>query len=96
MEGKIVYSAHVVIQMFKRNDMKCVICKNGETTMGKVTVTLERGESIVVIKGVVANICNNCGEYYLDQETTKEVLQKANEAYKKGAEIEVINMRKTA
>jgi hypothetical protein len=26
----------------------------------------------------------------------KEVLQKANEAYKKGAEIEVINMKKSA
>lgn len=76
--------------------MKCVICKNGETTKGKVTVTLERGATIVVIKGVVASICNNCGEYYLDQETTKEVLQKANEAYKKGAEIEVINMLKSA
>ena len=76
--------------------MKCVICKNGETTIGKATVTLERGESIVVIKGVVASICNNCGEYYLDQKTTREVLQKANEAYKKGAKIEVINLKKTA
>ena len=85
-----------MITQLKRNDMKCVICKNGETTNGKATVTLERGESIVVIKGVAASICNNCGEYYLDQETTKEVLQKANEAYKKGAEIEVINMRKSA
>jgi YgiT-type zinc finger domain-containing protein len=85
-----------MITQLKRNDMKCVICKNGETAKGQVTVTLERGESIVVIKGVVGNICNNCGEYYLDQETTKEVLQKANEASKNGAEIEVINMRRTA
>ena len=76
--------------------MKCVICKNGETTKGKTTVTLERGGSIVVIKGVSAGICNNCGEYYLDQKTTKEVLQKANEAYIKGAEIEVINIKKSA
>jgi len=91
-----IVSYGTMITPLKRNDMKCVICKNGETTNGKATVTLERGESIVVIKGVVASICNNCGEYYLDQETTKEVLQKANEAYKKGAEIEVINMRKTA
>lgn len=76
--------------------MKCVICKNGETAKGKTTVTLEKNGSIVVIKGVPANICNNCGEYYLDDKTTGEVLQKANEAYKKGAEIEVINMKKTA
>lgn len=76
--------------------MNCVICKNGETSKGKTTVTLEKQGSIVVIKGVSAEICNNCGEYYLDDETAGEVMQKANEAYKKGAEIEVINMKRTA
>ena len=32
----------------------------------------------------------NCGEYYLSFEMTKEVLRIANEAVKKGAEIEII------
>ncbi|MEI6677698.1 MAG: hypothetical protein WCL21_03765 [Mariniphaga sp.] len=32
--------------------MKCAICKNGETAKGKITVTLEKSGSIVVIKGV--------------------------------------------
>lgn len=64
--------------------------------MGKTIVTLERDGSIIVLKGVDANICNNCGEYYLDHETTKEVLKKADEACKNGAEIEVINMKKSA
>ena len=36
----------------KKKNMKCVICKNGVTSKGKATVTLERGEFIVVIKGV--------------------------------------------
>jgi len=75
---------------------KCVICKNGESSKGKATVTLEQGESFIVIKEVVVSICNNFGDYCLDQETTKELLQKAKEAYKKGAGIEVINMKKTA
>ena len=76
--------------------MKCVICRNGETFEGETTVTLERGGSVIVIKGVSASICNNCGEYYLNEKTTKEVLQKANDAFANGAEIEVINMMKTA
>jgi len=76
--------------------MKCMICKNGETAKGKATVTLERGESIIVIKEVPASICNNCVEYYLDQNTAKEVMDKANEAYKNGAEIEVIKLKITA
>jgi len=33
---------------------------------------------------------SNCGEYYLSSEMTKEVLRIANEAVKKGAEIEII------
>jgi len=76
--------------------MECVICRNGTTRKGKVTVTLERKGTVVVIKQVSANVCNNCGEYYLDAKMTKQVLQQAEEAYKKGAEIEVIKLKKVA
>ncbi len=63
-----------VLFLHKSKIMKCVICKNGETIQGKKIVTLERAGSIIVLKGVDASICNNCGEYYLDQKTTNEVL----------------------
>ncbi len=76
--------------------MDCVICKNGTTQDGQVTVTLERNGSIIAIKDVPAQVCNNCGEYYLDSEMTKEVLEKAEEAILKGVEIEVIRMTKVA
>ena len=75
--------------------MKCVICKNGDTKKGKVTVTLERKGTIIAIKDVLADVCNNCGEYYLNTEMTKEVLKKAEQAYKNGTEIEVIRMSKS-
>jgi len=76
--------------------MDCVICKNGTTEPGKVTVTLERGSSLIAIKEVPADVCNNCGEYYLSAEMTKEVLKKAEEAFGKGVEIEVIKMTSVA
>jgi len=76
--------------------MKCVICKNGTTKKGKVTVTLEKKNAIVVIKDVPANVCNNCGHYYLDVNTAKEVSNKANESIKKGSLIDVIKMKKPA
>lgn len=47
--------------------MKCVICKTGETAPGKVTVTLQRDEATVLIKDVPAEVCDNCGEYYLTE-----------------------------
>jgi YgiT-type zinc finger domain-containing protein len=76
--------------------MECVICKNGTTHEGKVTVTLERSGSIIAIKEVPAQVCQNCGEYYLDAEMTKEVLKRAEQAIEKGVEIEVIKMNKVA
>ena len=39
--------------------MKCVICKQAETQPGKTTVTLERGNLTLVIKGVPAQVFSN-------------------------------------
>jgi YgiT-type zinc finger domain-containing protein len=69
--------------------MQCVICKQGETELGLATVALERGGAMVVIKGVPAEICTNCGEYYLDESMTERVLLMAERAVAEGAEIEV-------
>jgi YgiT-type zinc finger domain-containing protein len=70
-------------------DMNCVICKHGTTAPGKTTVTLERGGTVVVIKDVPAEICGDCGEYYLDEPTNAGVLQMGEEAVLHHAEVEV-------
>lgn len=70
--------------------MKCIICKHGETKPGLVTVTLEREECIIVLKKVPAEICGNCGEYYLSDAVTEQVLGKAESAINNGAELEII------
>jgi YgiT-type zinc finger domain-containing protein len=70
--------------------MKCTLCKNGETSPGKVTVTLNRESSTIVIKEVPAEVCNNCGDYFLSSETSKAVLCLAEEAVKKGIEVEIL------
>ena len=68
--------------------IKCLTCKHGQTNPGLVTVTLEREESIVIIKKVPAEVCDNCGEYYLSDEITEQVLQRAEIAIDNGAEVE--------
>ncbi len=70
--------------------MKCVICKQGETFGGKVTVTLEREQTTVLIKEVPAQVCQNCGEYYLDEDISARLMQSAESAVKNGAEIEIL------
>lgn len=70
--------------------MKCVICKNGETKNGLVTVTLNRGTTVIIIKDVPAEVCENCGEYYLSEEVSKKILTRASAAAVAGAEVEII------
>jgi len=69
--------------------MKCMICKHGETKEGTTTVTLEKGGSTIVFKEVPAQICDNCGEKYIDESTTKELLNKAREIVKNGVEVDI-------
>ncbi len=69
--------------------MICVICKNGETRSGRVTVTLEREDTTLVIKGVPAQVCTNCGEEFVDEETTSYLLKTAEEAARAGVQVDV-------
>ena len=69
--------------------MKCMICKHGETKQGITTVTLEKGSSTIVFKEVPAQICDNCGEKYIDESTTKKLLTKARNIVKNGVEIDI-------
>lgn len=71
--------------------MKCVICRQGETTPGQTTVTLQRGNTTVVIKDVPADVCENCGEQYFSEELTRKLLQRAEQAVRNGAEVEIVS-----
>ncbi len=70
--------------------MKCIICKQGETRPGRVTVTLQRGDTIVIIKDVPAEVCENCAEYYLSEEVTGQILARAEKAVREGTEVEIL------
>jgi YgiT-type zinc finger domain-containing protein len=69
--------------------MMCVICKHGETSPGNTTVTFERNGKVVIIQDVPAEICGNCGEYYLDEMTASQVQQLARESRNRGVELEL-------
>jgi len=69
--------------------MKCVICKRGETRPGRTTVTLERGGTTLVVKNVPAKVCDNCGEAYVDEEITRQLLGTADEALRAGVQVDV-------
>lgn len=69
--------------------MKCVVCKHGETKPGTMTATLERDGATLVFKGVPAEVCQSCEESYVSSETSQKLLKQAEEAIKKGVQVDV-------
>lgn len=70
--------------------MKCVICKTGHTHPGTATVTLQRDNSVVVIRDVPAEICEDCGEYYLTEPVAKRVYADADATVQRHVEVEIL------
>jgi len=70
--------------------MKCVICKQGQTAPGQATVTIQRGECTIIFRNVPAEVCKNCGEYYLSESITEQLLTRAEAAVQSGAELEIL------
>lgn len=70
--------------------MKCAICKTGELKPGHTTVVLQRDEATIVLKEVPADMCGNCGDYYLSESAAKKTYQTADSAVRRGADLEVV------
>ena len=73
--------------------MTCVICKQADTDPGTATVTLERDGTTLVIKGVPARVCPNCGEEYVDDATAERLLGAVEEAAEAGVQVDVRRYR---
>ncbi|MCP5162086.1 MAG: type II toxin-antitoxin system MqsA family antitoxin [Hahellaceae bacterium] len=69
--------------------MKCLSCKQGEAHPGHATVTLERDGSTLVFKSVPADICDNCGEEYIQEIVTDRMLAQAEECVSRGVQVDV-------
>lgn len=73
--------------------MKCSVCTNGGTTAGTTTVTLERDGRVVVIRGVPAEVCGNCGQALTSAEITEKVFSMAEALLEAGADVSVRDYR---
>ena len=73
----------------EEDTVKCIICKQGETQSGNATVTLERDGMTLIVKAVPAQVCENCGEEYINGDITAQLMQQAEEAVRFGVQVEV-------
>jgi YgiT-type zinc finger domain-containing protein len=77
--------------VFKENQMKCAICRNGNTENGFTTVVLEQNKKTLVFKRVPANICDNCGEEYIPSDINRKLLSYARDEINRGITLELLD-----
>ena len=66
--------------------MMCDFCRTGILREGTATEMFERDNTIVVVKGVPALVCNQCGESYTDEEVTENLFDVLEQEMGKGKE----------
>jgi YgiT-type zinc finger domain-containing protein len=58
---------------------------------GKVNHIVDLGDGIIIIKNVPANICRQCGEYYVDTQTALKLENIVDRVRKDKAEVLIIS-----
>ncbi len=67
--------------------MRCVVCRHGDTQPGTATLVLERDGLTLLLKQVPAEVCENCGEEYIDEAVAASALASAEQAAADGVSL---------
>lgn len=69
--------------------MLCVLCK-GEMKSGKVNFPVDKEDNFILIKGVPAEICEQCGEVFLKDDVAAAIEKIAKTAKATNVEFEIL------
>ena len=64
-------------------------CVSRETKLGTTRIAVERGTTLLVVRGVPAQVCDNCGEAYLSADAVVRLQQMLAVAAQGGVQVEV-------
>ncbi|MGI8669581.1 MAG: type II toxin-antitoxin system MqsA family antitoxin [Aridibacter sp.] len=64
-----------------RKAIICIVCKHQKIERGKTILPIERNDEILLITDIPARICANCGEAYLEEDTSMSVQKLANKKH---------------
>ena len=70
--------------------MDCFMCK-GEVIEKKVNYMVDLESTIIIIKGVPAKVCAQCGEQYFDDQTSENIESIVNKLKDLSTEVTIIN-----
>ena len=69
--------------------MLCILCK-GEMQQENINYPVDLKDRFILIKGVPALVCKQCGEQYLNNDVLKKIERIVENAKKHNVEIEII------
>ncbi|HBK53484.1 MAG: type II toxin-antitoxin system MqsA family antitoxin [Syntrophomonas sp.] len=70
--------------------MNCVLCKAGMEQKTVNHVVDIQGQ-IIIVKNVPANVCLQCGEYYIDNEVARKLESIVEQTLQAGTEVSIIS-----
>lgn len=70
----------------------CPLC-GGERKLGNTTYSVDLGFGVVVIRGVPAKVCNQCGEEWIENTAAKELEKIVENARLTHCQLEVISFQ---
>lgn len=70
--------------------MNCFMCK-GEFIEKKINYMVDLENTIIIIKGVPAKICIQCGEQYFEDKTSENIEKIVNRLKDLSTEVTIIN-----
>lgn len=81
-------SQALTLSAYPMNDERqCFLCKNDALKPGVTDTSLTRGDVAMVVKGVPAQVCTNCGEPYLERSVYERLKAEFNAAEMAGVEF---------
>ena len=70
--------------------MNCFMCK-GDLIEKKVNYVVDLEDTIIIIKGVPAKVCIQCGEQYFNDETAENIGKIVNKLKQLATEVTIVN-----
>lgn len=72
--------------------MNCFMCK-GNLEEKKVNYVVDLEDTIIIIKGVPAKVCTQCGEQYFEDETAENIERIVNQLKQLSTEVTIVNYK---
>ncbi len=72
--------------------MNCFKCK-GNLEEKNVNYMVDLEETIIIIKGVPARVCTQCGEQYFDDETAENIEKIVDQLKELATEVTIVNYK---